>query len=823
MGEIVGVLSNPASTVRSLTESKRLLEEARREIQETRERSQIRPTHTFSRLPGFFPRRAEQQAIQRSLEGEPSFTVLFGPPSAGKTALLREILSHPRYHVLHFDLRIAGFADLESLYTSLSLQMEGFFEELAQNGGWYEEGSSEKVEMTEDELKAEGWDRFEREAWGFKHDRLNLERRLGSSSDGEGGAAGPKAEVRPSDIARLMELFQSSLLRYREFQPSTERKSKRRQNSEDTTVVGSSQTHGSSAKKRRWFSRKKSRSKEEVVDEPMRHSSPEDEERKLNRRKRVPVIFFDEAHKLPHLIPSAQTMQTILDSTLVLTKQDRLCHVVHATSDPFYQGWLSRVGVLWYCKMIAIGDLSKSEMRAYYNERVKPRLETLPPNVRRLDFETLWDAFGGKVAHWYDFVTDHVKQSSHFLQAHALLNLHIIHSSQAPGGGFDSASPGANTTAGSIHHGNAAANLSTEAHRASPETVLHPSLGPAGFRMYNQPPPSQANLGFFGGAGGAPLGTATVGMNPLIASFTPYEVVGTQPDFSPMQLLKVMSRFTTGGLTYLPYFHLCRELGAKAVDGMIRGKVVDMKWTEGIAVTAASTVNSPVTSVPPRHAGWHAQDPTLVQHQEPTPVVEFGSNPPPPSIHAHTPSHTAPVQPPPIPQGQPPPPFTEEDEGGDVMVPVSEEELLHPHSHHNAHAGHAHSVHSHQTHPIHPLQPQASSTASFGNTINTGGGNHPINTPTVGTSTMLPTATATSSMPMPHPIHYGPPPPRGYHDDMVDEDDYGDEELEEEEVIGPKIMPVSPIMRYAMREVIKEYEDDQSVSEYASLSDFEEY
>ena len=62
-----------------------------------------------------------------------------------QTALLREILSHPRYHVLHFDLRIAGFADLESPYTSLSIQMEGYFEELATKGGWYEEDSTEPV------------------------------------------------------------------------------------------------------------------------------------------------------------------------------------------------------------------------------------------------------------------------------------------------------------------------------------------------------------------------------------------------------------------------------------------------------------------------------------------------------------------------------------------------------------------------------------------------------------------------------------------------------------------------------------------------------
>lgn len=43
------------------------------------------------------------------------------------------------------------------------------------------------------------------------------------------------------------------------------------------------------------------------------------------------------------------------------------------------------------------------------------------------------------------------------------------------------------------------------------------------------------------------------------------------------------------------------------------------------------------------------------------------------------------------------------------------------------------------------------------------------------------------------------------------------------EVIGPKLVPTTPIMRFAMRDVVEEYEDDQSVSEYASLSDVDEY
>jgi hypothetical protein len=65
-----------------------------------------------------------------------------------QTTLLREVLSQPQYHVLHFDLRIAGFADLSSLYTSLSAQIEQYFVDIANT--------------------MEGYEEFEREAWSFK-------------------------------------------------------------------------------------------------------------------------------------------------------------------------------------------------------------------------------------------------------------------------------------------------------------------------------------------------------------------------------------------------------------------------------------------------------------------------------------------------------------------------------------------------------------------------------------------------------------------------------------------------------------------------------
>jgi len=58
-------------------------------------------------------------------------------------------------------------------------------------------------------------------------------------------------------------------------------------------------------------------------------------------------------------------MKCLLDSMLVLTKQDRLCHVIHATSDPFYQTWLRQLNVMQHCKVnqpFARGSESKAEI-----------------------------------------------------------------------------------------------------------------------------------------------------------------------------------------------------------------------------------------------------------------------------------------------------------------------------------------------------------------------------------------------------------------------------------------------------------------------------
>ena len=117
-------------------------------------------------------------------------------------------------------------------------------------------------------------------------------------------------------------------------------------------------------------------------------------------------------------------MKVILDSMLVLTKQDHLCHVIHATSDPFYQTWLRQMNVMQHCQVMfhkwftpisftyiwqimSIGDCSKSETNTYFYDRL---MQDVPDSLQQqlsARFDELFDAFGGKLTHWADFVSSY--------------------------------------------------------------------------------------------------------------------------------------------------------------------------------------------------------------------------------------------------------------------------------------------------------------------------------------------------------------------------------------------------------------------------------
>lgn len=56
-------------------------------------------------------------------------------------------------------------------------------------------------------------------------------------------------------------------------------------------------------------------------------------------------------------------------------------------------------------QIITVGDYPKHDTRKFFRERILPGV---PPELRRgLEFERLYEAFGGKIAHWQDYVSDY--------------------------------------------------------------------------------------------------------------------------------------------------------------------------------------------------------------------------------------------------------------------------------------------------------------------------------------------------------------------------------------------------------------------------------
>jgi len=134
VGEIVSVLANPAETIRQLKESRELLSKAREEAKLKNESKRIPKKHTFSKLPGFHGRATELAMLRKVLSGNPQLNLIFGATSVGKTALMREVLAGDDFYVIQFDLRISGFADLRTLYYSLSEQFQLVFQDVS--NGW---------------------------------------------------------------------------------------------------------------------------------------------------------------------------------------------------------------------------------------------------------------------------------------------------------------------------------------------------------------------------------------------------------------------------------------------------------------------------------------------------------------------------------------------------------------------------------------------------------------------------------------------------------------------------------------------------------------
>ena len=333
-----------------------------------------------------------------------------------------------------------------------------------------------------------------------------------------------------------------------------------------------------------------------------------------------------------------------------------------------------------------------------------------------------------------------VKQSSHFLQAHSLLNLHIIHSSESPPEALD------NRRGQQINSGNNG----------------RPTSSAPGFRIYS----------------------------PLTAGVE--EEDNDTADFTASQLIKVMVKLTEnedGPARALPYFLLCKEIGVKAVDGMVRGRILDLRWTD--VVKRSNTVGMEDRTNPNSQSILHLQaSQSQIQSANVLRVRGGGASYKgtlTPKVITPKPSQTTQAS---RESGD----IGDDTESGHVLI--EETDLAHAQDDHVSQHARSNS-HTRAESAATMINPQeAIYDAEEGE--------------------IVPALSDAGDTPF-----TGPGEQRYQLTDqpeLVEEDDGYDG------FVGPKLFPATPIMRYAMKVVVSDYiVEDDTVSEYASLSTVNEY
>lgn len=90
----------------------------------------------------------------------------------------------------------------------------------------------------------------------------------------------------------------------------------------------------------------------------------------------------------------------------MLTKQDRLCFCIFSTSDSFFQHFLRRLNVGQHCAVYTIADPSRQDAYDFFMDELIVRY---PADLRPLvDFEEIYNVFGGKLSHISDYVDAYV-------------------------------------------------------------------------------------------------------------------------------------------------------------------------------------------------------------------------------------------------------------------------------------------------------------------------------------------------------------------------------------------------------------------------------
>ena len=194
------------------------------------------------------------------------------------------------------------------------------------------------------------------------------------------------------------------------------------------------------------------------------------------------------------------------------------------------------VNVLQHCLLMTVGDASYAETKLFFETVLRP---DMPEAYRGLiDFEHLFDVFGGKLAHWSSFISDFVnadgklelKESSHYIQAYALLNLQLVHSMP---------------------------NKSGEGETPKSSFPIYSSV------------PSRP-------AASSPFHDETAGFTADNLLYVMRALKAAEP--TPWELL---------------YFPLCRQLGADIVDAMVRGRILELRWTPTVTVESRRVDREP--------------------------------------------------------------------------------------------------------------------------------------------------------------------------------------------------------------------------------------
>ena len=288
-------------------------------------------------------------------------------------------------------------------------------------------------------------------------------------------------------------------------------------------------------------------------------------------------------------------------------------------------------------------------------------------------------------------------------------------------------------------------------------------------------------------------------------------------DFTASQLIKVMIKLTEnedGPARALPYFPLCKEIGVKAVDGMVRGRILDLRWTD--VVKRSNTI------------GMEDRNPNsqsiLQLHPSQSQIQSRNQSADVLRVRGGGASYKGTI----TPKGITPKP-SQSTEGTRDSCDIEDTAVAH-----GTESGHVQIEEQdrdqeqeqeqgqEQGQDDHVSQYARSRTHTRAESATT-----MINPQEAlydaEEGEIVPALSVAGDSPV-----TGPNERRfqaGYHQEVVEPEDDGDDDF-----VGPKLFPATPIMRFAMKVVVGDYVvvrdypvEDDAASEYASLSEVSEY